>query len=154
GNGDGTFQNAQTYLLGGDDATGLVAANLGNGSIDLAAAVSSGSSFFGTPGFVSVLLGAGNGTFIPSTDANPQQATPLVGDINGDGTPDAVIVNEDGDILYRAGLAKQLGTFAPPVIVNPDDPAREAAILTTSQGDLIAALDINTKTVSLYRWNA
>ncbi len=46
-------------------------------------------------------------------------ATPLVADVNGDGTDDVLVVDGAGNILYRQGIPGRPGTFEPPVTVNP-----------------------------------
>ena len=46
--------------------------------------------------------------------------TPLVADVNGDGTDDVLVVDGAGNILYRQGIPGQPGTFEPPVTVNPE----------------------------------
>lgn len=146
GNGNGTFQTASSYAVGTGPFS-FVAADLGNGALDLATANYGNNT-------VSILLGTGSGSFLSSTSATPQQSTPLLADLNGDGALDSVIVNQNGMILYRPGVLLTPGTFGAALVVNPTDPARAAAIVSTSQGYLIAALDNATNTVSLYRRNA
>jgi hypothetical protein len=146
GNGNGTFQAPVDYSVFPGP---VVATDFGNGTGDLAV----GSSVINVPA-VSIFLGSSTGALVPGAIVSPLQATPLTADINGDGTLDTVIVNQAGSILFRAGLPQAPGTFAPPIVVNPGHPAREADIVTTSTGDLIASLDSTTKTVSLYRYNA
>ena len=94
----------------------------GDGHLDLAIA-NVGSND------VSVLLGIGDGTFVdPGQFATTPHATPLVADVNGDGTDDVLVVDGAGDILYRQGIPGQPGTFEPPVTVNP--PLQTARIPT------------------------
>jgi hypothetical protein len=94
----------------------------------------------------------------PSFDPTvaPHLSVPLVGDLNGDGVPDVVIVSESGDILFRAGRASAAGTFDPPELVNgPDDPrARAAVFLAHEHQPEIAAIDLDQPTVSVYALSA
>ena len=89
----------------------------GDGHLDLAVADASDT--------VSVLLGEGDGTFTdPGQLATTPYATPLVADVNGDGTDDVLVVDGAGDILYRQGIPGQPGSFEPPVTVNPGSSPR------------------------------
>ena len=47
----------------------------------------------------------------PDQFATTPHATPLVADVNGDGTPDVLVVNSAGNILYRQGIPGQPGSF-------------------------------------------
>ena len=77
----------------------------GDGRTDLAVANSGAND-------VSVLLGNGDGTFAaPGQFATTPHATPLVADVNGDGTDDVLVVDGAGDILYRQGIPGQPGTL-------------------------------------------
>jgi hypothetical protein len=104
-------------------------------------------------GDVSVLLGLGDGRFVASsTVASDIRATPVVGDLNGDGVPDVAVLNRQGRILLRQGRPGAPGTFAPPVLVNPapDPPARDLALVRTATGLVLAALDTRDSSVALY----
>ena len=67
GNGDGTFQPPVTYSVGGTLGTIVAADLLGDGRIDLAVAID-GVDFNVPASGVSVLLGDGDGTFLPLSD--------------------------------------------------------------------------------------
>ena len=91
GNGDGTFQAAQTYATAGFNPEFVAVGDVNlDGRQDLAVA-QSGS----TPSLVSVLLGNGDGSFQPARIFATGQGSlsVAVGDFNGDGRPDLVAAN-------------------------------------------------------------
>jgi hypothetical protein len=144
GNGDGTFA-PQVIEPVGSNAFALTAGDLnGDGHLDLAL----------TNGEVSVLLGDRDGRFVdPGQLATTPYATPLVADVNGDGTDDVLVVDGAGDILYRQGIAGEPGSFEPPVTVNRGFPSRDIAwVPMTDQGPLLASVDALDDAVSLYAW--
>ena len=70
----------------------------------------------------------GDGSFLaPSQLILNSQDTPLVADVNGDGTADVLVVDSNGDILYREGNPVAPGSFLPPVIINAGFPSRDIA---------------------------
>ncbi len=153
GKGDGTFGPPVTYAVG-VYPLGIAAGDFnGDGNLDLAAA-NSGSND------VSVLQGTGDGSFVdPSQLITTPYATPLVADVNGDGTDDVLVVDGAGNILYRQGVLGQPGTFEPPVTVNPPPlpggpnpyTSRDIAwVPNTTDGPLLASVDANDAKVSLY----
>jgi hypothetical protein len=168
-NGDGVLDlatadstaNAVSFLFGRGDGTfaapvqrpvaayprALVADDFNNdGRTDLAVATQFARD-------VSMLLGLGNGTFLrPDTISNEIHATPLVADLNGDGTPDVAVLNHAGEILLRSGRPDSPGAFDPPVVLNPDPrfAARELALVRTGHGLVLAALDARDSALSFY----
>jgi hypothetical protein len=113
GNGDGTFGDSQSYLVGDQSEAVAIADFNADGNLDLAV-TDDGLSI------VAVLLGNGDGTF----QAGVQYATGgtgcvavLAGDFNGDGKPDLVVSNNDiGNLSFLPGRGD--GTFGSPKILN------------------------------------
>jgi hypothetical protein len=87
GNGDGTFQAAVSYSVGGNPISVAVGDFNGDGKADLAVCN------FG--GYVSVLLGNGDGTFRPAVNYSVAGALTSIamGDFDGDGNADLVVTN-------------------------------------------------------------
>jgi trimeric autotransporter adhesin len=116
GKGDGTFQEAvNSPVAVGQEATGAVAADLnGDGILDLAVSNMISLSSNGT---VTVLLGAGDGTFTsasasPTVGVNPYNIA--YGDFNGDGKTDLATAN-NGDDTVSYLLGNGDGTFQPTI---------------------------------------
>jgi len=100
GNGDGTFQEAQTFGSG-TSPTWVVADDFNrDGALDLAVAA-------WTSGDVSVFLGNGDGTFqdalVFHAAASARLMAMAMGDFNGDGVEDLVVVNRGPEPLYDDG---------------------------------------------------
>lgn len=134
GNGDGTFQTAKTYDVGGPNPTTIAVADFnGDGKLDLAVG---GLQIPGQPtcgaSAINILLGNGDGTFQPS-----QQAVSVAlldnlvtaGDLNGDGKADLVVYRfpQNADWCEAEGFSVFLGngdgTFQPeqPIVGSPLD---------------------------------
>jgi hypothetical protein len=134
GNGDGTFRPGPLSKSGMSLAFWFVAADLnGNGKVDL---VFSGGLHGTTPPLgIGVSFGAGNGgfrkvVFYPAGDETGI-GNIVMGDFNGDGIPDAVVVGNSGVWLFTG---KGSGVFNPAVLVTP---------LPTIEGGYVAVADFN-----------
>jgi hypothetical protein len=147
GNGDGTFQPAVQYAAG-TAPSGLVAADFtGDGRLDLAFNNIVSDN-------VSVLLGNGDGTFSdPGAVASAAHSSPVVADVNGDGTKDVLVLDSAGNILYRQGIPGRPGNFEPPVTINPGAPSHDIAwVPGTDVGAVLACVDAGDNKVSFYAW--
>jgi hypothetical protein len=119
GNGDGTFQPAVTYTLGGLQARSVAVADVnGDGRPDIVVAVSCETYYCGRrQGWLAVLINNGDGTFQSAINYDSGGDAPesvVVADLNGDGRLDLATVN------YFSGTAGVLlgngdGTFQPVV---------------------------------------
>jgi len=111
GNGDGTFRLAQNATFAtGSNPLAIAAADFnGDGKLDLAVANYDGAS-------VTILLGNGDGTFMPATASPITVGTnPIalaVGDFNSDGKIDLVVANQTDNTLSIL-LGNGDGTFTP-----------------------------------------
>jgi Bacterial Ig-like domain (group 3)/FG-GAP-like repeat len=94
--GNSIFLAALDYNSAGEDTRSVAAADLNNdGSVDLVTADECNSSNC-TGGSVSVLLGNGDGTFqsaVSYSSGGEDAHAVVIGDVNGDGRPDVVVVN-------------------------------------------------------------
>jgi hypothetical protein len=134
--GAGSFTNMLTSATDSRPVQTVVADLNGDGRPDLVTASNQDSA-------TGVLLGKGDGTFEPAPSGSGVgiSSTPFLADFNGDGIVDSVILNRSGEILFRAGIARAGGVFAPPVVLNPDRPARAIAVVRIGAGYAVAAAD-------------
>ena len=119
GNGDGTFRPAVNYAAGSHPVR-LAAADLNrDGKIDLAVADFGTAGSATDPGSLEILLGNGDGTFLPALKSaagvNPNLI--VAGDWNGDGKPDLAIGRQDSSAhsFIDVWLGNGDGTFQAPV---------------------------------------
>jgi hypothetical protein len=117
GNGDGTFQPATFTALGSLLYQPVLVDLNGDGKLDL---VVSDTPYPPVSGnfYTWILLGNGDGTFGPATSILPYYLNNLmlVGDLNGDGHPDLVVMSQgltdaqkDNPDLTQAGVQVLLG---------------------------------------------
>jgi len=134
-NDGGSFLNGQTFATDLSPVQTVVAEVNGDGRPDLVTVSNHDSA-------VGVLLGKGDGTFEPVAAGGVGRTdTPLLADFTGDGIPDSAVLDQSGNILYRAGLPGAADTFAPPEILNPGRPSRAIALLHIGSQFAIAAAD-------------
>jgi Ca2+-binding RTX toxin-like protein len=152
GNGDGTFQAAQTISdgLANGAATLAVSSLTGNGFPDLVVGSASGS--------ISILLGNGDGTFQSAQTivASANQVDSIaISDVNGDNNPDVITANSNGTLSVLLGNGD--GTFQTAAIVqlpNAEGANFLAAGDFNGQTDLaVANSQYNTLTVLLGNGN-
>ncbi len=134
--GDGSFAAQETIPTAVSPVRTVVADVNGDGRPDLVTVGNYDSA-------TGVLLGLGGGTFEPAPAGSGVGVsdTPFLADLTGNGILDSVVLDRSGNILYRAGLPGEPGTFAPPVILNPGWPARAITLVRLGQRYAIAAAD-------------
>ena len=123
GNGDGTFQAAQTYSTGGFEADAVTVGDVNkDGKADLIIANGCQSPNQCGKGAIGVLLGNGDGTF-QSAKANSSggvtASSVAIADVNGDGRADLIVANQCLDSTCASGGVSVLlgngdGTFESP----------------------------------------
>ena len=124
GNGDGTFQAPVSYDSGGAAAESVTVADVnGDGKSDLLVAniCPSLNCESTTAGVVGVLLGNGDGTFqsvVTYSSGGLYAISLAVADVNGDGKPDIVVANFDGNNVSVL-LGNGDGTFQKALTYGP-----------------------------------
>ncbi len=103
---------------------------------------------------VSVLEGDFPSDLVTPRNGVAIRHVPFLQDLTGDSVPDELILDGSGELLFRQGLAGQADQFAPPVVINPGRPARDATVFQTADGWAVAAVDDTGNTVSIYTWDA
>src|SRR5581483_7002215 len=143
GNGDSTFQGAQTYSSGGQTAYSVSVADVnGDGRPDLLVANNCQSGGGCSSGRIGVLLGNGDGTFQTAQAYASDGAIAVslaVADVNGDGRLDLLAANVCSSNIY-------CGTGALGVLLGNGDGSFQAAHAYTSGGQIAnfaAASDVN-----------
>ena len=141
GNGDGTFARDRQRPIAVDGGiNSVVAADLdGDGHLDLAV---------GTSGTLVVLLGQGDGSFVPAPPIAGIAATVAVaaGDLNGDGRLDLVVAH-DGEQVSTALLNQGGGVFR----VGGTVPSAGRLRVADVDGDGIADLLVHGGVLAAYR---
>jgi hypothetical protein len=151
GNGDGTFQPAVTYDSGGSFGFSVAVGDLrGKGTLDVVVADECEGNNGGCPtqNAIGVLLGNGDGTFqsavnYPSVGWGYDAVA--IGDVNGDGIPDLVVVGECqrvgpyfsclGTGRVNVMLGNGDGTFQAPVTYSSGAPGAWSVAVEDVNGD-------------------
>jgi hypothetical protein len=145
GNGDGTLQSAVNYDSGANSSQYVALGDVnGDGKPDVLVANDCVSDSNCSNGTVSVLLGNGDGTFQTAVIYNSggQNAVSVVlGDVNGDGKPDAVVANScasnsscsNGSVSVLLGNGD--GTFQAPVSYSSGGQSAGWVVLGDVNGD-------------------
>ena len=109
GKGDGTFAVALIYIVPAQSQDLISADWNGDGKIDLATV---GMNINGTIGTLSILLGNGDGTFVPpaSQTLGARPTALATADFDGDGKSDIAVTDQTNNVNVMLG--KGDGTFA------------------------------------------
>ena len=132
GNGDGSFGSGASFAAGTNPRLVLTGDLNGDGKRDLVV-VDSGAGP-GTSG-VSILLGNGDGSFMPASFValGSVSLSATIGDFNGDGKADLAVVNEGSDSISIL-IGNGNGTFQSPASISLDEPG-----ISVSPTSIVAA---------------
>ena len=124
GNGDGTFKQVAESPATGIEPLAIAAADFnGDGILDLA--VTNQNDGYPLLGTVTILMGKGNGTFVPKAVSPQTGSVPysvVVEDFNGDGKPDLAVANAGSNtitVLLGAGNGNFAPAISPAVATDP-----------------------------------
>ncbi len=147
GQADGTFGPAVQYAVAGNPQALAVGDVNNDRNLDLVTANADDT--------ITVLLGQKNGQFQTTTPGSgiAINYTPTLADLNGDSLPDALILNSQGNLLFRSGLpAGSANRFAPPVTISTG--VRDVVVFRSAAGPAIAAVDAASNHVTVYAWSS
>ena len=120
GKGDGTFSGAVVYNPGGLGPVSVAVADVNrDGKLDLVLGNECAGSSCLQNGGVGVLLGNGDGTFLPAvsySSGGSQSTSVAVADVNGDGKLDIVVANYYPSDTIGVLLGNGDGTFQSAVV--------------------------------------
>ncbi len=147
GNGDGSFQPAQTYATGGYTASSIWVEDVnGDGKPDVLVANTDISSTNYGSGVISVFLANGDGTFQPAQTYGSGGFNTLgvtAADVNGDGIPDLLTSNSCHTASYGSNCAA--GGAVGVLLGNGDGTFRKALAVSAggSQTKALAVADLD-----------
>ncbi len=153
GVGNGTFLVGNSYEITSDAISIKVADMNGDGNLDI---VIVGSSNDFSPGYITVLLGNGDGTFQSSSTRFFVQQNPsdlALADVNRDGVPDAIVANEGSSsvsVLFGNGD----GTFQTQQVFATDPGPTSIAVgdfITQGTTDIVTGT--NSGRLDIFRGN-
>ncbi|WP_165229176.1 FG-GAP repeat domain-containing protein [Aquisphaera insulae] len=135
----------------GMNVDGLLAGDFNDdGIFDLAV----GSLATGT---VRVWIGVGDGRFLAPVSTSSAQGRKLwLGDLNGDGVDDALVLDGSGHPLLRLGRPDEPGQFGAPQLIAPMYPGaiRDFTFVASATGITTAILTVQGPGLVVATWNA
>ena len=145
GNGDGTFKAGVSYAVTGLSASSVAIGDVnGDGKPDLVVSVDCSDSSC-INGSVAVLLGNGDGTFktaVSYLSGGFQTFAVAIADVNGDGKPDVIAVND----CFVGGCAFSTASGSVGVLLGNGDGTFQAATTYSSGGyggTSVVVVDVN-----------